>query len=340
MSSLIKSTILCENLLSANDAGFQKARFALLLKVMKSYFKISFMVASFFFSVTLVASIPPAAKAFDEAAIYLPKVVGEIRTTKVLEGDTLMDIALREGFGFDAIANSNSHLDPWIPEVDAEVLLPGRVIVPRGAGPGILINLAEMRLFFIEEKKGKVAKITTYPLGIGRKGRETPEGFFNVVIKKEAPYWRVPQALRERDPSLPEIMPPGPQNPLGSHWLGISAPGYGIHGTNRPYGVGRRISYGCLRMFPSDIVELYNQIEAGTPVIISYQPIKAAWENRDLLLEVHPDYLERYDDLFQHALTVISKTGWPGEIDYAHVKELLNQQKNWPQVVGRQTSNE
>lgn len=243
-----------------------------------------------------------------------------------------MEVARREGLGFEVVANSNRHLDPWVPREGSTVLLPEEIILPYGAQLGLTINLAELRLFHFT--KDETPRVSAYPLGIGREGRETPEGFYRVVVKKEQPDWRVPEGLRKTDPSLPKIVPPGPQNPLGDYWLGLSAPGYGVHGTNRPYGVGRRVSYGCLRMYADDIATLYQQIETGAPVQITYQPVKAAWQGDYLLLESHPDYLHRFEDLFQHALSVISRTGWPGEVDYARVKEAVFTQSSLPEIVG------
>jgi L,D-transpeptidase ErfK/SrfK len=261
-------------------------------------------------------------------------VTGEIRTTVTTGNETLMEVARREGFGYEVLANSNRQVDPWDSRNGTEIILPGKVILPYGAQKGLTINLAELRLFHIMERKGGGYQVNIYPLGIGRAGRETPEGLFRIVTKKEQPQWRVPKGLRKQDPGLPRIMSPGPLNPLGDYWLGLSEQGYGIHGTNRPFGVGRRVSYGCMRMYPEDIATLYAQVEIGTPVRISYQPVKAASNGDDLLLEVHPDYSGRVGDLFQHALRVISKTRWPGAIDYTKVQEVVRTRKSLPEVVG------
>lgn len=267
----------------------------------------------------------------------LPAIVGENRLTKTVGDETLMEVARREGVGYEILANSNRDLDPWNPGVDTTVILPGEILLPFASGPGLTINLAELRLFHIV-RGGRGDKVSVYPLGIGRSGRETPEGTYRVIIKKEHPDWLVPEGLRELDPELPQIVPPGPQNPLGNYWLGLSAPGYGVHGTNRPFGVGRRVSYGCLRMYADDIATLYSKVTTGTPVQISYEPIKAAWDKGYLFLEVHPDYLERYGDSFQQALSVISRTGWPGEIDYERVKKVVHEQRSLPEIVGMLTT--
>jgi L,D-transpeptidase ErfK/SrfK len=268
----------------------------------------------------------------DESRI--PVVAGEIRTTRATESETLMEIARREGLGYEVVANSNRQLDPWNPGSGAEVILPGKTIMPYGGKPGLHINLAELRLFHLIDLQDGNYVLNVYPLGIGRKGRETPLGQFHIIVKKKSPQWLVPEGLRVQDPTLPQVMPSGPQNPLGDYWLGLSASGYGIHGTNRPFGVGRRVSYGCIRLYPQDISTLYDQVEIGTPVQISYQPIKAAINDHNLLLEVHPDYMSLFDDPFQHALNVISKTGWPGGIDYSKVRDVVEEQKGMPEIIG------
>lgn len=282
---------------------------------------------------SVFASLGHAASAVATESTF-PAVSGKITTTRTIGDETLMEVALRAGFGYEAVANSNRSLDPWKPGRGTEVILPGKALVPYGAKAGLTINLAELRLFHISALKDGY-RVSIYPLGIGREGRETPEGQFRVIVKQEHPGWRVPEGLRVQEPGLPQVVPPGPHNPLGDYWLGLSAPGYGVHGTNRPLGVGRRVSYGCMRLYPQDIATLYRQIEPGTPVQISYQPIKAAMDGGKLLLEVHPDYQGRFDDPFQNALHVISKTGWQGDIDYSLVRGVVRAQQGLPQIIGR-----
>lgn len=282
--------------------------------------------------VLLLTPQPACAAVVVEESAF-PIVSGEVTTTTTIGDETLMELALRTGYGYDALVNSNRSVNPWIPGGGTEILLPGKAIMPYGAKEGLNVNLAELRLFHITRRKDGRYGVHMYPLGIGREGRQTPEGAFRVIVKKQSPYWRVPEGLRLQDPGLPRVVQPGPRNPLGDYWLGLSAPGYGVHGTNRPLGVGRRVSYGCLRMYPHDIEVLYAQVEIGTSVQISYQPIKAARMGRRLMLEVHPDYLGRYDDDFQHALHVISRIGWPGEIDYALVQGVVKAQSGRPEII-------
>lgn len=281
-----------------------------------------------------LATLAHASRVAELSAAF-PVVSGETRTTITTGGETLMELARREGFGYEIVANSNRSVDPWILKRGTKITLPGQAIVPRGSIAGLNINLAELRLFHIITLNDGRYKVSVYPLGIGRAGRETPEGASYVTTKKQAPQWRVPEELHKQDPALPQVMSPGPQNPLGDYWIGLSKPGYGLHGTNRPFGVGRRVSNGCMRMYPEDVAVLYEQVEIDTPVKISYQPVKAAISDDRLLLEVHPDYLGRFGDLFQQALTVISKTRWAGAIDYSRVRIVVREQNSLPEVVGQ-----
>ncbi len=269
--------------------------------------------------------------------LALPSIIGEQNSATVGNGESLMEVARRTGFGYEAVATANPQLDPWTPAAGAHVILPGRTILPAGAVNGLTINLAEMRLFHISGHAGEI-RVRVYPLGIGREGRKTPEGRFRVINKQVDPVWHVPEGLQALHPELPELVPPGPANPLGRHWLGLSAHGYGIHGTNRPLGVGRRVSYGCMRLYPEHIAELYAEIEIGTPVAIVYQPVKIAWRANDLLLEVHPDHLGRFDNLFQEALRVIGYFGGAAEVDYHQVKMVTEHPDGLLHSIGARTN--
>lgn len=255
--------------------------------------------------------------------LVVPAIIGKQTVTTVDQGESLMEVARRTGFGYEAVAAANPQLDPWIPTPGTQVVLPGQIILPAGTARGLTINLAEMRLFHVAGQAGAI-KVERYPLGIGREGRETPEGHFRVINKQENPFWHVPEGLRAQHPDQPELVPPGPANPLGSYWLGLSARGYGIHGTNRPLGVGRRVSYGCIRLYPEDIQRLYAEIKTGTPVAIVYQPVKVAWQGDTLFMQAHPDNLSRFDNLFQEALRVIGRFGGAVEVDYQRVRSAAS----------------
>lgn len=236
--------------------------------------------------------------------------IGVDRPYVVGPGETLLEIARRAGLGFRALVAANPKIrDPWLPTVGTELDLPFAALLPPGIGPGITINLAEFRLYLAEPTPGGW-RVRIYPIGLGRQGWETPEGDYTIVDMVDDPSWTPPASLRKEKPDLPASIPPGPDNPLGRHWLGLSAPGVGIHGTNEPYGVGRRVSHGCIRLYPEDIADLVRRVHVGTPVRILYVPCKVGCAGPELRLEIHPDYLGRDADPAQTAAAAARALGW------------------------------
>jgi L,D-transpeptidase ErfK/SrfK len=213
-------------------------------------------------------------------------IVGHNRDYIVGPGETLMELARRSGLGYENLLRANPGIDPWHPSPGQRLLLPSATLLPEPMQAGITINLAELRLYLVWEEHGR-RLVRIYPVGIGREGWETPLGEFQVSIVIEDPDWTPPASLREEKPELPGTVPPGPDNPLGSHWIGLTAQGVGIHGTNQPLGVGRRVSHGCIRLYPQDIIDLAQRVGPGTPVRILDQPVKHLERNGKLYLEVH-----------------------------------------------------
>jgi L,D-transpeptidase ErfK/SrfK len=204
--------------------------------------------------------------------------------------DTLMDIARHYGLGFVELRAANPDIDPWRAGEGREIVLPSLHLDPwsdhRSEGRrGIVINLADMRLYFY---LGVGVPAVSFPIGIGRDGWETPTGETRIVLKRDKPTWIPPASIRARNPRLPAQDLPGPNNPLGDYALNLAWPRYVIHGTNKPDGVGRRISHGCIRLYPEDIERLFALVEVGTPVTVVDQPVKLARINGQLYLEIHP----------------------------------------------------
>jgi len=166
-------------------------------------------------------------------------------------------------------------------------------VLPPGPRTGLVLNLAEYRMYYFPEpEEGQPAKVHTYPMSIGRMDWETPLGLTKIVAMARNPAWYPPQSVRDEhaadgDP-LPRVVPPGPNNPLGTRALRLGLPGYLIHGTNRPAGVGMRVSHGCIRMFPEDIEFLFEKIRVNTSVRIIDAPVKLGWDREALVAEVHP----------------------------------------------------
>lgn len=220
------------------------------------------------------------------------RVIGHNLVVYSHHEDTLLDIARRFDIGYREIVSANEDLDPWLPGDNTRVVVPNRFILPDAPQRGIVINVAEMRLYYYPKtKKGQKRQVITHPIGIGREGWSTPLGKARITQKRKDPTWTPPASilaehLAKGDP-LPKVVPAGPDNPLGAYAMRLSIPGYLLHGTNRPFGVGMRVSHGCIRLFPEDIEHLFGIVTLNTPVEIVYQPYKAAMYNELLYLEAH-----------------------------------------------------
>lgn len=227
---------------------------------------------------------PPAAAAVESKPAY-PAMIGRVLRYRARHEDTLIALPRRFNIGYTELRAANPYVDPWLPGAGTEILIPTAHIVPQAARRGLVLNLGDQRLYYFEPD-GKT--VNSFPVGIGREGWTTPTGRTRVVRKQEKPTWYVPKSIRAERPSLPAIVRPGPDNPLGSHALYLGWSSYLLHGTNRPYGIGRRASHGCVRLYPEDIARLYQDIPVGTPVAVVDQPVKIAWVGGELMLEVHP----------------------------------------------------
>jgi L,D-transpeptidase ErfK/SrfK len=230
----------------------------------------------------LLLAAPPGA-----LAARPDELVGALGVHVVAPGESLIEIARAYDVGFNEIAAANPHLDPYVPAAGAAALVPTAWILPRAAAPGtVVVNLSEMRLYFIPA--GGQPPIT-FPIGVAVEPRATPLGVMRILEKSVAPAWYPTAAILKEDPTLPRVILPGPDNPLGTHALRLSRPTILIHGTNRPFGVGRRVSHGCIRLYPEDIQRLFHLVEVGMPVAIVREPVKVAVREGRVWVEVHDD---------------------------------------------------
>jgi L,D-transpeptidase ErfK/SrfK len=245
---------------------------------------------------------------FDPA---MTDVVGTLQSTVVGKEDALPDIARRFNLGYEEIVRANPGVDPWLPGEGRRVLLPTRFVLPDAPREGLVVNLAAMRLFWFPKREpGKLQVVYTYPIGIGRVGWVTPEGSTRVLTRVKDPAWRPPLSVRkehaENGEILPALVPAGPDNPLGAHMFRLGWPGYLIHGTNKPYGVGMRSSHGCLRLYPEDIAKLYEQLPIGTKVTVVNQPLVLGWEGGHLHAQAY-EVLEDDKRDWRHAPKALRK---------------------------------
>jgi L,D-transpeptidase ErfK/SrfK len=216
-------------------------------------------------------------------------IIGGNEYYRVKEGETLLEIARLHDLGFIELVSANPGMDPWIPEADRTILLPSQHILPDAPRRGIVINRPELRLYYFGDGSGAAV---TFPIGVGRQGRETPLGSTSIVTKRENPTWTPPPSIRAERPELPATVPPGPENPLGLFAMNLGWRNYVIHGTNKPYGIGRRVSSGCIRLYPEDIERLFETVEIGMPVMVVDQAVKFGWSEGELYMEIHPTVAE------------------------------------------------
>jgi len=217
-------------------------------------------------------------------------VIGEPQVVFARAEDTLSDLAREYGLGYDEIVAANASVDPWLPGEGTPVVLPTQYVLPDVEHTGLILNIATKRLFYFLEGDGG-RQVLTYPIGIGRVGWETPLGETTVVSKARDPHWWVPASVRqehaENGNPLPSVVPPGPNNPLGTRVLKLDMPGYLIHGTNQPYGVGMRVSHGCVRLYPENIEFLYELVDVGEHVTIINEPFQFGFRDGKLYFEAH-----------------------------------------------------
>lgn len=259
----------------------------------RSVLSIAKIIAVFAFAIVQTAWFSPVSA----ETFWLPRkgdsVVGHLQGAIAEQEDTMLDIGRRYNVGYEELKLANPGVDPWIPGEGTLIVIPSRYVLPDAPREGIVLNLAEMRLYYYPDPMDAPRRrVITHPVSIGQEGWSTPLGTTYVAAKITNPTWYPPESIRAQAEAeghpLPESVPPGPDNPLGTHALALAKKGYLIHGTNKPYGLGMRVSHGCVRMYPEDIITMYNSVPVGTPVHVVNQPVKVGWRDGVLYVEVHP----------------------------------------------------
>lgn len=270
------------------------------------------------------------------------RIIGNHTKYQVQSGDTVASIAQDFGVGFLAVMALNKGVDPFLPEPGEEIEIPSQLILPDVPRNGIVVNLAELRLYHFHES---APLVDIFPIGIGRIGWETPEMTTEIRAKHAHPTWTPTENIRaaylEKGIDLPEKVPAGPDNPLGEYALRLD---YGrgeylIHGTNKQFGVGLRVSSGCIRLFPADIEYLFNKAQVGMRVQVINQPIKTAREpDGKLYIEVHEPLNKSFDEIKQFTQLTLSHSEsqfvtQPGA-DSVLVSRNLREQAGVPSLIG------
>lgn len=220
------------------------------------------------------------------------RLIGQNQTYAIQEGDkNLQAIARRFNTAAQLILETNNTIAPVYPAPGTVITIPSQMLLPDTPREGIVVNLAELRLYYFPPGENIVQ---VYPLGIGQLGLETPVSTTRVSQKIPNPTWTPTAGIRARSLAngikLPPVVPAGPNNPLGRFALrlGIGNGEYLIHGTSAPDSVGLRVSSGCMRMNAPDIKALFEQARVGTRVQIINEPVKFSIEpDGKRYVEVH-----------------------------------------------------
>ena len=189
-----------------------------------------------------------------------------------------------------------------------------------------------MRLYYFYRQKGE-RFVETFPIGIGREGHDTPLGRYKIIGKIVSPAWHVPESIRLEKPELPAVVPPGPDNPLGSHALRLSDPTILLHGTNKPWGIGRTVSHGCIRLYPEDIPRLFALVPYGERVTILRQPIKVGVRDNRVYMEVHDD--PNAEPTFVDAINLLRSRGVIARTDIRKMYLALEKRSGVPTDITR-----
>ena len=272
-------------------------------------------------------------------------IIGQLTIVSAQDADTFLDIARRFDIGYQELILANPGVDPWLPGEGAQIVVPTRYILPNAKRDGIVLNLAEMRLYYYSKhSQGEPKYVHTYPISIGRSGWDTPNSETRIIAKSENPTWYPPASIRQEhveigDP-LPAAVPPGPDNPLGKFALHLALPGYLLHGTNEPRGIGMKVTHGCIRLHPDDIKDLFKRVSTNTRVTIINQPYKLAWHNDKLYTEAHPnegdESMTKSRHLTQFVQAVIAATTSTKDykIDWELANHSAKNKSGVPIVVG------
>ena len=249
-------------------------------------------------TVLMAVELMPAYAATYTLPLPGDQVVGQVQTAFIQPHQTIDDVAREYDVGYYEILAANPHVNPLHLMPYQAVTIPSQFILPPQPWSGIIVNIAELRLYYFPAGQHIVQ---TYPVAIGMEGSGTPVGHFHIIEKIIHPDWYVPASVQaemaKQGLLLPKIMPAGPDNPLGDYALRLNKPTYLIHGTNVPATIGRRASAGCMHMFPEDIEPLFSKVPDGTNVVIIDQPFMAGWSGKLLYFKAEQPLHEERSNL-------------------------------------------
>ena len=261
--------------------------------------------------------------------------MGEQFQYTVQPGNSLVRVGARFGIEPGVLARTNSIQYDALLHPDQVLQVDNRHIIPERLDEGILINLPQRMLYYFQA--GRL--VAHYPVGLGRPDWPTPTGRFKVNDLQKNKTWYVPKSIQEEmrreDKVVLTKVPPGPDNPLGKHWIGLSIPGIGIHGTIAPQSIYHFQSHGCIRLHPDDIAALFPQITTGQSGKIIYAPILLArLADGRIFLEVHRDIYKKGIAPIKIVEDAAKAQGLSGMIDWSKVQDIIRLKEGLAREVG------
>jgi L,D-transpeptidase ErfK/SrfK len=272
-------------------------------------------------------------------------VVGTPTTWQVRKEDTLLDVARYFGLGYGEITQANPDLDPWVPTPGATVTVPTQWTLPCCTYDGMVVNVAEMRLFYYRRDPARPNElwVFTAPVGVGELEHQTPRGVYKVSAKSENPTWVIPESIRrehirERGDHRRAIPGGDDDNPLGKYRLKLSRQPYAIHGTNIPWGPGMPVSHGCVRLYPEDIERLYPLVPVGARVDLTYQPVRIGRRGAVFYVQAAPDVYGRVKSLGDEAVRVAARYPELRGLDRRAIRGAAERSQGLPVVLDPATA--
>lgn len=268
-------------------------------------------------AVALASTITAANASNDYTIVPGHNVIGEEQTYNIsADGTTTLEyVAAEYSLGLSNMIEANPNVDPIVPKKGTTLIIPTKLLLPPTVHEGVIINSAEMRLYYFHGNK-----VTVFPIGIGQLGKGTPINWVTKIERKRAnPTWTPTANTRAEYAAagepLPAVVPAGPDNPMGLFAAYVGRL-YAIHGTNADFGIGLRVSHGCVRLRNEDNEHFFNMVPVGTRVEFICQPIKFAEEpNGDLYIEVHQP-LSRSQSEFENFDTDVPFTFTQAQLEF------------------------
>jgi len=280
--------------------------------------------------ILMLKSLRPASQPSSPGEVMqgpVPSLVGTLRRHVVRSRETLLDIARAYDLGFNEMEDLYPAMDPWLPPAGAVLTIPSRWVLPDAKPAELVINVAELRLYWFR-RLGGAPTVETFPVGIGDLDWPTPTGEFRIRAKVAHPAWVIPPSLRAKYGRA--VIPPGPDNPLGNYWMRLAGTSYGIHGTDIPWSVGRLVTHGCIRLYPEDMAYLFRSLTLPATVRLIYEPVKIGLADGRVYVEVHRDVYGRIVDFKAYGFQRLTASKWRHSVDVAAFAKALEDRRGLP----------